>query len=144
MIMKKINELIKKITQNQLVRFMLVGVSNTIVSYIFYLIVFFLSQNYIAGNFVGFIASTLNAYLLNSKYVFAQREKKLDYKQLAKSFVSYGSTFLINTMLLYVLVNYLKIPAVIAPVVNAGLIFAFNFLLNKFWVYRKGASSKSE
>ncbi len=142
--MNNIISKLKKITETQLFGFMLVGVSNTLVSYIFYLIVIFLSKNYIAGNFVGFIASTLNAYLLNSKYVFKQRENVLDYKQLAKSFVSYGSTFLINTVLLYGLVNYLKIPVVIAPVVNAGLIFAFNFLLNKFWVYRKGASNESE
>ncbi len=136
--MKKIIELIKELTQKQLFRFMLVGVSNTIVSYVFYLIVFFLSKNYIAGNFAGFVTGTINAYFWNSKFVFAERKNKPDYKQLAKTFASYGATFLLSTGSLYILINKLHINAVIAPIVNTVLIFVINFLLNKFWVYGKG------
>ena len=142
--MKKIIELIKELTRKQLFRFMLVGVSNTIVSYVFYLIVFFLSQNYIAGNFAGFVTGTINAYFWNSKFVFAKRESKPDYKQLAKTFASYGATFLLSTGSLYLLINKVHINAVIAPIVNTVLIFVINFLLNKFWVYGKGEKDDAQ
>lgn len=135
--MKELYKKLKTVLNRQIVRFMIVGALNTLASYIAYLIVIFISdENYILANIAGFIAGTINAYLGNSKYVFRQREKKADIKHVMKTFLSYGSTCMINTSLLYVLINYLNISVLIAPVINSGIIFILNFILNKFWVYR--------
>lgn len=136
--MKELYENVKKIFNKQIVRFMLVGALNTLVSYIAYIIFIFASSgNYILANIAGFISGTVNAYLGNSKYVFYQREKKINVIQILKTFLSYGATCAINTYLLYVIVNYFNVSVLVAPVVNSGIIFILNYILNKFWVYRK-------
>ncbi len=135
-------ELIKKIRNKQIIRFIIVGASNTAVSYITYLIVYFLTKNYILSNAAGFVTGTLNAYIWNSRFVFDQDKGKIDALHLLKTFLSYGSTFILNTGLLYILINYLHISAVIAPIINALIIFLLNYILNKFWVFRRGEKSE--
>lgn len=134
--MKKILKNVKELFDFQLIRFMMIGAVNTLVSYIAYLLVFYLtSGNYIIANIAGFIAGTVNAYFGNSKFVFKQ--KKFELIHALKTFLSYGATCAVNTGLLYVIVNFAKISAVVAPVLNSVLIFVLNFVLNKFWVYKK-------
>lgn len=140
--MNKVLNAIKKLSDRQIVRFVVVGASNTCVSYITYLIVFFLSNGrYIPANIAGFITGTLNAYIWNSRFVF-DREHSLNIAHLLKTFISYGATCLLNTALLWVLVEYFHVSGVVAPLINAALIFFLNFLLNKFWVYRKREEDK--
>lgn len=135
-------ELIKKIKNKQIIRFIIVGASNTAVSYIAYLIVYFLTENYILSNAAGFVTGTLNAYIWNSRFVFGQDKGKINFLHLFKTFLSYGFTFLINTGLLFVLIDYLRISAVVAPIINAMIIFLLNYVLNKFWVFRRGEKSE--
>lgn len=136
------NRWIEKIKNKQIIRFIIVGASNTVVSYITYLAVYFLIHNYIISNAVGFITGTLNAYIWNSRFVFGQDKGKIDWLHLLKTFLSYGSTFLINTGMLCVLIDYCHISAVVAPMINAIIIFLLNYVLNKFWVYRRGEKSE--
>lgn len=136
--MKNIYARIRAFADKQIIRFMMVGVSNTVVSYAAYLIVMYVSSgNYIISNTAGFISGTFNAYLWNSKFVFKERKKSFNKWHILKTFMSYGITFMLNTGVLYMLINYIHIPALIAPLLNAALMFMVNFALNKFWVYGK-------
>lgn len=87
------------------------------------------------GYIVGFIVSVLNAYYWNNKYVFKKSEKG-NVKPIIKTYVSYGSTFLLGLGLLYILVDCLKISGIIAPVINLAVTIPINFLLNKFWAFK--------
>ena len=137
-----IKNIIQTIKNKYIIRFIIVGISNTAVSYITYLIFYLLTGNYVLSNAAGFIIGTLNAYIWNSRFVFGQDKGKIDWLHLLKTFLSYGSTFLINTGLLCVLIDYCHISAVIAPMINAIIIFLLNYVLNKFWVYRRGEKSE--
>lgn len=140
-IIKKIKD---KFTDIQFLRFALVGVSNTAVSYAAYLITIWLSSGrYILGNIMGFIVSTFNAYILNSKFVFKKRTDKINISHLLKTFLSYGITFFANTALLYMLVDVLDVSKLIAPLIDSAIIFSTNFVLNKFWVYGAGRGEKN-
>ena len=135
---EKIKELWNKIGI-QFVKFGLVGVSNTAVSLVTYYLVVLVGGHYLVANALGFVTGTLNAYWWNSHFVFRKEAKKSGAKagSLVKSFVSYGATFLLGSVLLYIQVQKLGISEMIAPVINVMITTPLNFLLNKLWIFAK-------
>lgn len=123
----------------QFIKFGIVGVSNTAISLlVYYLVLWINDQWYLAGNVAGWVISVANAFYWNERYVFVQQ--KHDFKSVAKrigkTYLSYGGTFLLSTLLLYLEVDVFGWSAVISPVVNLFITIPLNFLLNKFWAFR--------
>ncbi|MDR3259593.1 MAG: GtrA family protein [Fusobacteriaceae bacterium] len=120
----------------QFLKFGIVGLTNTLISLIiYYTFIFFNKDLYMIGHIIGFLVSVLNAYYWNNKYVFKKNEIN-NFKPLIKSFIAYGSTFLLSTIMLYILINYLYISKTIAPIINLTVTIPLNFLLNKFWTFK--------
>ena len=125
----------------QFVKFGLVGVSNTLVSWICYYIILWMDDNlYMLGSLVGTIVSIANAFIWNDRFVFKGQENdwKNRLKRLGKTYVSYGGTSLLSMLLLWIEVQLFGVSKVIAPVVNLLITIPLNFLINKFWTFRKG------
>lgn len=121
----------------QFIKFGIVGFSNTAISLgIYYIFVFINEDFYLIGNAVGFIVSVLNAYYWNSKYVFKKTEKG-NVKQIIKTYTAYGSTFLLSTGMLFVLVDLMSVSEKIAPLITLAVTIPLNFLLNKFWTFKE-------
>lgn len=119
----------------QFVKFCLVGLSNTFISFaVYYIFVFTDPDLYLAGNVAGFVASVLNAYFWNKRYVFKKQGEPV--KVLVKTFAAYGTNLVIGTALLYLLVDIIKMSPYAAPFVNLIITVPLNFLLNKFWVMK--------
>lgn len=123
----------------QFVKFGMVGVSNTIISLLTYYVVVFFGGYYLFANALGFVTGTLNAYLWNSRFVFKKEagQSGAGMKALFKSFVSYGATFLLSSVLLYLQVQILGISEMIAPIVNVMITTPLNFILNKLWIFAR-------
>lgn len=125
----------------QFVKFGIVGVSNTLISLAIYYILVYFNCNYIVANTLGFIISVLNAYYWNNKYVFKSKEeetgKKHKVKKLVKVYMSYGVTFVLSTVLLYVMVDVMHISEYIAPILNLCVTVPINFVMNKLWAFKK-------
>lgn len=122
-------------TIKQFIKFGLVGVSNTFISIGTYYLLYFFEVNYLIANTVGFIVSVLNSYYWNNKYVFKKTQEG-HLKPLIKTFLSYGSTFLLSTVLLFVMVQYFGISEVIAPIITLVITIPLNFFMNKFWAFK--------
>ena len=119
----------------QFVKFCLVGVSNTAVSLcVYYIFVLIDPDLYIIGNAVGFVASVINAYFWNSKFVFKKEDEKA--KTILKTFVTYGINLAIATVCLYVMVDKFNMSEFIAPIVNLVITIPINYVMNKFWVMK--------
>ncbi len=129
----------------QFVKFGLVGVCNTIVMLsIYYLVLWINSDFFIVGNILGYMCGILCSYLLNSKFVFkAKDDKKHRRTSIIKVYVSYGITLLLQTLLLYAMVNFLFISEQIAPIINICITTPINFLLNKLWAFRNSDKLES-
>lgn len=119
----------------QFIKFGIVGVSNTLISLLIYYALIYFNINYIVANTFGFIVSVLNSYYWNSKYVFDKSDKG-HLKPVIKTFISYGITFILSTILLIIMVDYLNISQIIAPILNLIITIPLNFLLNKFWAFK--------
>ena len=116
--------------------FCLVGALSAAVSLAcYYLIVLINRRLYLLGYSVGFVLSVLNSYFWNSNFVFQQKDDKT--KTIAKTYASYGLTFLFGNALLYLMVDVLKISELIAPLIQILVTTPVNYLINKKWVYRQ-------
>lgn len=149
----------------QFIKFGLVGLVNTVVSYIIYLVcyyVFHISIN--TAYFWGFVISVLVAYLLQNRFVFKEDEggeKRVWWKVLIKTYISYIFTGLILSELLLTLwvnIIYMEqylagisvwlqrfnlnigahdLAVTVAPFLNMVITIPTNFCINKFWAYRQ-------
>lgn len=123
----------------QFVKFGLVGVLNNVISLIvYYMVIFFSPEIYLVGNAMGFLVSTLNAYILNSKFVFSTGQRASNAKStLAKTYVMYTVSLIMSTGILYLLVDVLEIHEKIAPIISLMITVPFNFIVSKLWVYKR-------
>ena len=129
----------------QFVKFGIVGLSNTILSYLLNVGVLLLLQpyglswDYIAGNVVAFILSVLWSFYWNNKYVFSVEEgqKRNLWGALLKTYVSYGFTgIVLNNVLSYLWINALSISKFVAPLLNLIISIPLNFIINKLWAFK--------
>ena len=127
------------------VKFGIVGLSNTMISYIVYLIGIFFGMNYLAASILGFVISIINAFYWNNKYVFEAQEgeKRSLLRSLVKTFFSYAGTGLVlANILLVIQVRCLGISQVLAPLINLLITIPINYILNKIWVFSAKRNSR--
>lgn len=123
----------------QFFKFGIVGVSNTAVSLaVYYLFLWVDPALYMIGSVLGTILSIANAFFWNDRFVFKgnERDVKSTLKRLGKTYVSYGGTSLLSTVLLWLEVA-LGVSKVLAPVMNLLITIPLNFLINKLWTFRE-------
>ena len=122
----------------QFVGFGLIGLLNTVLSYgITNVCYYAFGLHEQISNLFAFLITVLISYLLNSRFVF-EKDKQPWYLALAKVYASYAFTELILMgVLLFIEERLFGIPHYIATFVNLIVTVPLNFLLNKFWAYRK-------
>ena len=131
----------------QFVKFGIVGVSNSVVSYVLYAGSLFCLQraeiavrwNYLIAQTISFILSVLWSFYWNNKYVFTLQEgkKRSLMKSLLKTYISYSFTGLfLNSILLSLWIQVLHISEYIAPIINLIINVPVNFLINKLWAFK--------
>ena len=136
----------KRQTFKEFLQFGLVGVSNTIISYLLYVVTLLLVSksgvkfDYIIANIVSWLLSVLWSFYWNNKFVFKKEEgeKRNIWAALFKTYVSYGFTGLILNNILSVLwVSVLHISKMLAPIINLDISIPINFFMNKLWAFGK-------
>lgn len=119
----------------QFTKFGIIGISNTLLSLAIYYFLVYLGIHYIVAYTVGFCVSVLNAYYWNSRYVFHNNAQS-KYASFLKSFLTYGITFIVGSILLFLMVNYLNISDKIAPIINLAFTVPANFIIHRIWVFK--------
>lgn len=142
-------ELTDKAIENtmQFVRFGIVGLSNTMISYVIYVVSLFgfhaahilNEHDYIVAQVIAFIISVLWSFYWNNRKVFVAEEntQRNTWKALIKTFITYSFTGLfLSSVLLVLWIDVLKISKFIAPIINLLVTVPLNFIINKFWAFK--------
>ena len=129
----------------QFIKFGIVGISNTIISMgITYGIIFLFHKPDAETNeellvfmasLAGFLISVLNSYYWNNKYVF-KKTNSGHLWPLIKSYICYGSTWLLSFVLSFVFVNIICISVILVPILSVIVTIPLNFFMNKFWAFK--------
>lgn len=137
---EKINVLI------QFIKFGIIGLSNTVISYVIYIVSLMLMQkmgifaniDYLIAQFIGFVLSVLWSFYWNNKFVFREDGKKRNLiRTLLKTYISYSFTGLfLNSVLSVLWVEVFHWSKMIAPIVNLLISVPLNFIINKFWAFK--------
>lgn len=128
-------------------RFGIVGISNTILFYLIYAAVvlilerinLFTSFDYIIGNIAAWLLSVLWSFFLNRAFVFnAEKNTESLLYTLFKCYASYALTGLVlNNVLSLIWINGFHLNKMVAPIINLLFSVPINYLLNKYWTFRK-------
>ncbi|RIL33795.1 GtrA family protein [Staphylococcus gallinarum] len=117
-------------THLEIIKFIIVGGINTIDYYIVYLFLLkILGLNYLISHLSGFIVSFIISYYLNCYFVYKVTPTW-------KKFIQFPITQVINmgmqTLLLYIFVQWFQVSSVIAPFVGLIITIPITFILSKY------------
>lgn len=125
----------------EFIKFGIVGCINTVLSYAINNICYYKCEiGAQESNLIAFVITVFISYLLNSRFVFDSKATnvKESMKMLGKAYVSYSVTGLFLTaVLLFLEENLMGIPHYFATFINTVISVPINFILNKFWTYKK-------
>ncbi|HHQ9190526.1 TPA: flippase GtxA [Staphylococcus aureus] len=124
-----------KLTQThaEILKFIIVGGINTLNYYVVYLLLLkLLHTEYMISHITGFIVAFVISYYLNCYFVYRV-------KPTWRKFISFPITQIVNislqTVLLYVFVSWLNLPAEIAPFAGLIITIPITFILSK-WILK--------
>lgn len=154
----------------QFIKFGLVGVSNTAISYGIEMLcyyVLFKNTKFIGilnllallgistdGNnvkivittIIAFVVSVSNSYFWNNRYVFGSGKKSFSehFKTYFKTFACYGITGLILSPIIKILLTKISVPFFIASLGALVITIPLNFFMNKFWAFKSKPTKDEE
>ncbi len=124
-----------KLTQThaEILKFIIVGGINTLNYYVVYLLLLkLLHIEYMISHITGFLVAFVISYYLNCYFVYRV-------KPTWRKFISFPITQIVNvslqTVLLYVFVSWLNLPAEIAPFAGLIITIPITFILSK-WILK--------
>lgn len=131
----------------QFVKFGIVGLSNTAISYGIEMLCYYvllinspLAENVkvILTSVLAFIVSVTNSYFWNNKFVFVGGKKDWRGHLLAylKTVACYGITGLILSPALKILLSNWGIPYWAASLASLIITIPLNFVMNKLWAFK--------
>ncbi len=131
----------------QIIKFGIVGLSNTVLGYIIYVVALKILEklsfpqkaDYIAAQCIMFFLTVLWSFYWNNKWVFKDTKGNGRNILLAlfKSYCSYAMTSLILSALLLILwVDVLGVSKYIAPILTLLITIPLNFLIQKKWIFK--------
>ncbi len=130
---------------SQLLRFMAVGVVNTVVDTGVYLALTRGTALFagvpVSAKLVSFLAATVSSFVLNRHYTFGVRGK-VSLAELGRFYLTTSSSLLLNITLMYVLVHLAHVYDLVALVVTTLATFALNYTLSKRWVFRHRSAAR--
>ncbi|MDQ2086788.1 GtrA family protein [Herbivorax sp. ANBcel31] len=132
----KVKKLITNLLNMQLIKFGLVGVSNTFVDVaVFWISINILSINYMIAQVAGYACGIANSFMLNRIWTF--RGAKTNTKSQLIKFVTINLISLSTTLIaLRILVDYFEIYEMIAKLFVIVISQTVNFLGYKLWVFK--------
>ncbi|MEB3100937.1 GtrA family protein [Ferviditalea candida] len=128
-----------KFLNKQFIKFIIVGLINTVSTYLLYLI-FLKLTSYFWAYSISYILGIIISYFLNTLFVFRE---KTSLKKFLQFPIVYLVQYLINTFFLYLFVNVLSIRKEISPIIIIVITIPITFLLSKKIIQEKKRKTRN-
>lgn len=116
------------------IKFSIVGLSNTVVSYLVFLFLFkTFNVFYLLASIFAYIAGLLNSYFWNLRWTFKEEHSnKIFLRFLLVNLIA----VLCKILLMYFIVEYFDYNKLIAELLAMSFVILLNFLGNNFWTFK--------
>jgi putative flippase GtrA len=118
----------------RLVRFVLVGGTNTLVALLSYTVLLGLDASYLVAAVVGYAAGIINGYTWNRLWTFETGPFHLP--EFSRYVVVQGGGLAANLLGLVLLVEVLGLGKVVAEAISLVPIVLVTYSLNRWWTFR--------
>lgn len=125
---------------HQIVRFALVGVSNTMISLVVYGALLALGVGYVAAVVVAYLAGLINGYTLNRRWTFLAGSFSID--SLARYTLIQGGGLLLSVGLTSLFVEELGVPRFPALMLSWPPVVALAFTATRLWAFSPRAPGR--
>lgn len=130
-----------KQTLLQFIKFGVVGVFNTCNSLVIYYILLYFRCYYLFANVIAYFVSTFISYFINKHWVFQHKKEN---SRVFQYYVVYISSFVLNNLVLFMLVDLLSISDKLAPLFVLLVTVPYNYILSKLWVFKEPTGNKEK
>jgi glycosyltransferase involved in cell wall biosynthesis len=131
------------VTQKEALRFMSVGVVNTLLDVAVYVLLTrgteFFSGHLTLAKGLSFMTGTISSLLLNRSWTFGM-SSRLTFGEVVRFYTTTSASIVVNIVMMNVLVGA-GMYDLVALAVTTVFTFAVNFTLSKFWVFRQQDTS---
>lgn len=137
--MEKINKLIKKLLDRDVILYIIFGILTTLVNFVtFYILNSLMKVNANISNLVAIPLAILFAYFTNRKWVFHTQAKgfKENFNEFCKFITGRAVTMIIEffgCMLLFMI----PIPEIVSKLIVSVIIVILNFFISKFFAFKQ-------
>jgi putative flippase GtrA len=125
---------VKAITNDQRVRFLIVGGINTAVGYGTFAAVIFLGGHYIVANVIATAVGMTVSYFLNKYFTFRQYKKS--FTEIIRFISVYFVSFMLGNVVLYVMVDIISISPYLAGALNLIFTTLISWFGHKYFSFR--------
>ncbi|WP_169083624.1 GtrA family protein [Paenibacillus sp. PL91] len=115
------------------IKFGMVGLLNTLITYILYLVLLD-HYPYVISYSVSYVAGIFISYFFNTLFVFKQ---PISLKNLLKFPIIYLVQYLLNLLLMFILVDTLNINEKFSLIISIIVTFPITFILSKYVLKNK-------
>lgn len=124
--------MIKKFFELTFIRFAMVGVVSTIID-LALLNIFYtrIGTSLLVATAIGFLAASVNGYLLNSKFVFQREHSYVGY---LKFFLVTFIGLLLTELIVHILAPHMNFN--IAKLIAVAIVFFWNYAFSKIWAFK--------
>ncbi|MEA4873662.1 MAG: GtrA family protein [Synergistaceae bacterium] len=125
---------VKALTNDQRVRFLIVGGINTAVGYGTFAAVIFLGGHYIVANVIATAVGMTVSYFLNKYFTFRQYKKS--FTEIIRFISVYFFSFMLGNVVLYVMVDIISISPYLAGALNLIFTTLISWFGHKYFSFR--------
>lgn len=119
----------------QIIKYGLVGVVNTLITFlVIYILQELLGMTPALSNAIGYAAGLLNSFLMNSRWTF---ESERSWKRFLLFMLVWLPCYGANLLALHLLLSYTSFPAIWCQIVAMLVFNILNFVLNKLITFRR-------
>lgn len=120
-------------------KYLLIGTLNTMFAYTNSILIFNLFYKNVGALLVTLIASIINIFfsLVTYKFFYFKTQKKFFFKELIKINISYIIIFIINSIMLWVLIEKIEINIYITQLFIIFFNITISILINFNYVFKK-------
>ncbi len=108
----------------------------TVLSYAFFTKI--LHIYYIVSNILAWIVAVIFAYVVNRRFVFQSKSsKRARVKEIRNFFIFRLLSLLIDTILMYLLVDIFRINDLISKMIVQIVVIVLNYIFSKFFIFKE-------